>query len=189
MSSKNGDDHSHERSALDVAEERIAARQSAESEEALLEGLSAATEPPPSLAEEEAPLTQDDPLTAWKRRIPGKPVTLEQIHAGLIATCEYSEAAIEAGIKIARDVREVVQTVDERTRQMAYLTTKAEVTSAFAHKIDEDLVRTNETLNAVRREVQFLKDDMREVKEATSHLAAIKDMLAEIIIRIPDKPV
>ena len=192
---KNGDDkHAHDRSAMDVAEERLAARHEAEAaEEAdLLAGFTGSTEPPPmdgAGVEEHSPDTHDDPLSAWKRRIPGKPVTMDQIHQGLIAVCEYSEAAVEATIKIHQDVREVVQTVDDRTRQMAYLTAKVESTFVFANKIDEDLATTNATLAAMRKDVQFLKDDMKEVKEATLHLSAIKDMLAEIIMRLPDKPV
>ncbi len=171
---------------LEAVEQRIATRLRLETIPGPLR-----EEGPTSTAEEEpSPITEDDPLIAWKRRTPGKPVTLEQLHAGLIATCEYSEAAIEGGLKMASDVHEVVQTVDQRTRQIAILTAKAESTSAFVHKIDEEMAASNRLLAEVRRDVQFLKDDMREVKalsqQAALQLPVVKDMLGEILARLPD---
>jgi hypothetical protein len=139
--------------------------------------------------EEEEPLSSSDdidPLTEWKRRVPGKAVTLEQVHSGLIATCEYSEAAIEGGIKMAADVHEVVQTVALRTHQIEVLTAKVEVNSAFMNKVDEELASNNKALHEVRKDVQFLKDDLREVRDATRQIPAIKDMLGEILARLPE---
>jgi hypothetical protein len=156
MSDSNGEKPHRPVSPLEVVEKRIAARHASE-EEALQ-----IVEPDASTAHDtEPPVTEDDPLTAWKRRVPGKPITLEQIHAGLIATCEYSEAAIEGGIRMAADVHEVVQTVDQRTQQIAILTARAESTSAFVHRIDQELADKNVTLEAMRRDVQFLAGDER----------------------------
>ncbi len=177
MSEQNGNgDGDHPRTPLEVVEQRIATRLRLETVEVVPSG-------PPSSSEE-------DPLSAWKMRVPGKPVTLEQIHAGLIATCEYSEAAIEGGLKMAADVHEVVRTVDQRTQQIAILTAKAEVTSAFVHRVDEELASNNEILKAVRKDVQFLKDDVREIKqyalESARQLPVIKEMLADLIGRFPE---
>jgi hypothetical protein len=179
----NGDRPSRPSTPLEAVEARIAARMQAEP---LLVG---ATIPAPEglEVEEESPITEDDPLSSWKKRVPGKPVTLEQVHAGLIATCEYSEAAIEGGIKMAADVHEVVQTVDLRTQQIAMLTAKVETNSSHTHKVDEELSSANKMLSEVRRDVQFLKDDMREVKETTKKIPAIIDMLGEILARLPEK--
>src|ERR1700676_759104 len=99
MSDRNGDDKpSRPESPLEAVERRITTRLRVETAEAnQLKGQ----------VEEESPITGDDPLTAWKRKIPGKVVSLEQIHDGLIATCEYSEAAIEGGLKMASELHEV----------------------------------------------------------------------------------
>lgn len=136
--------------------------------------------------EDDPPTSSDDPLTAWKRRKPGEPVTLEQIHAGLIATCEYSEAAIEGGIKMAADVHEVVQTVELRSQQIAILTSRLETSISHVHKVDDELADNTKILAEVRKDVQFLKDDMREVKEHSKQIPAIKDMLGEILARLPE---
>jgi hypothetical protein len=178
MSDKNGNgDGDHSQTPLEAVQERIATRLRLETVEVVPMSV------PPSSSPEE------DPLTAWKMRVPGQPVTLEQIHAGLIATCEYSEAAIEGGLRMAADVHEVVKTVDQRTQQIAILTAKAESTSAFVHKVDDELASNNEILKAVRKDVQFLKDDVREIKEysmeSARQLPVIKEMLAEIIGRLP----
>lgn len=186
MSKDNGEKPSRPSSPLENVESRIAARQAMET----LHVEEYASEYPSNYSsvskEEEAPITEDDPLTAWKKRVPGKPITLEQIHAGLLATCEYSEAAIEGGIKMATDVHEIVRTVDARTQQIATLTAKAESTSKFVHKVDEELATNNKLLAEVRKDVQFLKDDVREIKEVSRQIPAIKDMLGEILARLPE---
>ena len=181
----NGDKPSRH-SSLDVVEEQIAARQAEEAQEASLGTLDVeASAPFPDVEEAPPSSTEDDPVNAWKRRVPGKPVTLEQIHAGLIATCTYSEAAIEATVKMAQDVNEVVRTVDDRTQQIAILTAKAESTNAFVHKVDAEMAEGNKLLSGLRKDVQFMKDDLRELKGVTQQLAAIKGMLVEIIARLP----
>ncbi len=185
MTDQNGEKPHRPSSPLEVVEQRIAARQAAETVETFQVGSSV----PPTVGvedEEPGPVTEDDPLTAWKRRKPGQDITLEQIHQGLIVMCEYSEAAIEGGIKMAADVYEIVQTVDQRTQQIATLTVKAEATSRFAHKVDEKLASSNKVLAEVRKDVQFLKDDMREVEAHCSQIPAIKEMLGEILARLPD---
>jgi len=170
---------------LDAVEQQIAALQAEEAQEASLETLDVEGSPHSPDVEEAPVSSEEDPLNAWKRRVPGKPVTLEQIHAGLIATCTYSEAAIEATVKMAQDVNEVVRTVDDRTRQIAILTAKMESTNAFVHKVDEELAEGNKLLAGLRKDVQFMKDDLRELKGVPQQLAAIKGMLVEIIDRLP----
>ena len=136
-----------------------------------------------------APPIEDDPdpLSSWKIREAGKPVTLEQIHSGLIAAVEYTKAAIEGTIKMTADLNEAV---DVRTKQINILSVKAESSSQFIHKLDEETAKTAKMLDGVRRDVQFMKDDVREIKvdarQAASQLPAIKELLGEILARLPD---
>jgi hypothetical protein len=187
MSTKNG--NGDKPTPLEAVEERIAARLATEHVSETLHHVGS-SEHPPGVEEEPISSVDADPLTAWKRRVPGKPVTLEQIHDGLIATCEYSEAAIEGGLKMASEVHEVAQTVEHHSQQIAVMTAKVESTSAFVHKVDEELATNSKLLVEVRKDVQFLKDDMREVKEisrlSSRQLPAIKDMLGEILARLPE---
>ena len=185
MSDQNGEKPSRPSSPLEAVEQRIAARHS--EEDALQVGV-LLTEPSPPMVEEGEgpPSTEDDPLTSWKKRTPGKPITMEQLHSGLIATCEYSEAAIEGGIKMAADVHEVVQTVELRTQQIAMLSAKVETNTTFVHRVDEELSVNNKQLAEVRRDVQFLKDDVREIKAAVGKIPAVIEMLGEILARLPE---
>jgi chromosome segregation ATPase len=167
MSEQNGD-KPHQYTALEMVEQHIAAQEAAEKgESSSIPGESESSE---------------DPLNAWKS---GKPVTLEQIHHGLIATCGYAEAAIESTIKMAADVHSLEQNVEQRTEQMAHLTAKLETTSVFMHRIDEELAVNNKQLSEVRRDVQYLKDEMREMKPLMRQIPAIKDILGEILGRLP----
>jgi hypothetical protein len=139
---------------------------------------------------EDDEVTDPDPLSSWKRRDPSRPVTLEQLHSGLIATYEYSKVAIEGHIQMAADVRDVVSAVDVRTQQIDGLSAKVESVTVFVHQIDTETAKTSKMLEGVRRDVQFLKDDVREIKvssaEAARQLPVIKDMLGEILARLPD---
>jgi hypothetical protein len=131
--------------------------------------------------------TDPDPLTSWRRREAGKPVTLEQIHSGLIAAVEYTKAAIEGNMRMTADLNEAV---DVRTEQIGGLSVKVESSAKFLHKLDEEFAKTNKMLDGVRRDVQFMKDDVREIKvdtrAAASQLPAIKELLGEILARLPD---
>lgn len=175
MSGQNGD-KPHRPHPTDVAQKSRIRPES-------VDVVSDSSIPPPS-GDEPDPF-EDDPLTAWKRRDPNKPVTLDQIHQGLIAVCEVSKAAMESGLKTAADVHELVQTIDQRTHQIAVLTAKVEATEKFAHKIDDEVARNNRLLVEIRRDVQFLKDDMRDVKEQTNKIPAILEILGEILARLP----
>jgi hypothetical protein len=133
----------------------------------------------------------DDPLTDWKRKGPGNSITLEQIHTGLIVTCEYSEAAIEGGLQTAHDVRAVVASAEVRNEMLLGLAVKVEATQIMVHQVDQELASGNKVLNEVRRDVQFLKDDVRVVLPAVESmmgdLRAIKSMLGDILVRLPER--
>jgi hypothetical protein len=128
-----------------------------------------------------------DPLTSWRQREAGKPVTLEQIHSGLIAAVEYTKAAIEGNLGMTVDLSDAVVV---RAEQISGLSAKVENLSAFVHKIDEESAKRDKVIDGVRRDVQFMKDDVREIKtdarEAASQLPAIKDLLSEILARLPE---
>jgi uncharacterized coiled-coil DUF342 family protein len=159
---------------LEVVEERLSAQE---------------TEDPstPEVESTEDVLSEEDPLTSWKRADPDQPVTLEQIHRGLVATSEYSEAAVEAVIKMASDVREISKSVTLCSEQIAILAAKIEVNSNLIDAVDKDLATCNKRISETRKEVQFLKDNMREVVVTVRQIPAIKDMLGEILSRLPDQ--
>ena len=135
----------------------------------------------------EEPDLDPDPLTSWRQRPGGKQVTLEQIHVGLIASVEYTKAAIAGNLKLANELNEALAV---RTEQISGLSAKVENLSAFVHKLDEEGGKTSKVIDEVRRDVRFMKDDVREIKtdarEAASQLPAIKDLLSEILSRLPE---
>lgn len=149
--------------------------------------------PPPP---EGSTVEEGDALFNWKKRIAGGAVTLDQIHIGLIAVVEYSEAAIESGIKMAADVRLVKNTLEAREEQLAVLATRIETAAQLAKKVEEEIAKTNKSLDAseaamlhVRRDVQYLKDEMVEVKDHVKQIPALKELLGEILERLPEPSV
>lgn len=147
--------------------------------------------------EESSPLSdEDDPLHAWKKRMEGSPITLELLHEGLISLSQFSEAAIEGGIKLAADVNRALPHVQRNadhikviSAKIETLASKVESISTHIHQVDEELAAVHKTLGFVRKDVQFLKDDIREIKEIVQQIPAIKDLLGEILVRLPEPKV
>lgn len=134
-------------SVLALVEQRVAERQAAE----------AAGEP--------------DPVHGWKRIPVGQPVTLNQLHEGLIAVSQISEAAIEEGIRIAADLKHVLPAIEQATAQFQGLLV--------------ELQRVQSTLVSVRKDIQALKDDTRDLTEQVRLVPAIKAMLGDVLMKLP----
>lgn len=128
----------------------------------------------------------EDPLYAWKRREDGKEPTLDQLHSGLIAVSQISEAAIEGGINMAADLNKALSTIAVTASQAATIASKTEANAAAIDKVDEDCARMDMGLKTVRKDVQSIKEDLAEVKLGIRQLPAIKEMLGEILTRLPD---
>lgn len=137
---------------------------------------------------EVVPGEESDFLSSWKKTEPWKPATLEQIHLGLISTYEYTKAAVENNVKMASDVRDIVGTLDMHTHHIEGLAAKVESVLAFSHQLDEDLVKEHLVLNTVRLCVQSMKEDVERMKEHVNQIPAIKDLLVDILTRLPAAP-
>jgi chromosome segregation ATPase len=137
-------------------------------------------------------ITPSDPLSDWKHKGPGNTVTLDEVHTGLIVTSEYAEAAIESGIQNTVALRASVAAANVRNELISGIAAKVEATQVMVHQVDQELANHNKTLDEVRRDVQFLKDDVRVVLPAVESmmgdLRAIKSMLGDILVRLPEKP-
>lgn len=169
MGDKNGkgDKPDAERTPLEQVAAQIEARRASE------EGV-----------EEAASSSEDDPTHKWKK--PGEPLTLEVLHAGLIAVSQFSEAAIEGGIKMAADLNKALPVIERTSSQVTTIASKVESISSHVHQVDGDVVQLSKTMNTVRRDVQFVKDTVAEMAEPVRQIPALKAMLGEILARLPE---
>src|SRR4051812_15797236 len=169
---KNGkNDKEADRTPLDLVEETIRARQAEERASGVM-----GTVPEPDY----------DPLHAWKKRVKEEPITLETLHDGLLVVSHFAEAAIEGGIRMSADLRKALPSIEQSATQFRVLSSKIESAASYADKVDEDLAKTNKVINSLRRDMQLIRDDVREVKETVRYLPAIKEMLGEILTRLPE---
>lgn len=159
---KNGGNPDHEPSPLEAVEAKLAA---------------AAEEERSGVVDTVDEAGSDDPARKWKR-LEDKQLTLEVLHQGLIAVSQYSEAAIEGGIKMAADLNRALPTIER-------LASKTETTSSHVHQVDEDVAKLTRTVNGLRKDVQFVKDTVAEMQAPIRQIPAIKDMLGEILGRLP----
>jgi hypothetical protein len=119
---------------------------------------------------------EGDPLYAWKLVPVGAPITTEQLHTGLLSVSQIAEAAIDMGVHISSDLRLVVQTLPTLEQTVAQL-----------RILNEQLLELNSLVTKTRREVQFLKDDTRDLAEKVRLVPAIKSMLADVLVRLPER--
>lgn len=155
-----------ERSALEEVREAIETRQA--EEEAL----------------PEIPDSVELPLS-WKT----DPVTLETLHEGLLAVSKISEAAIEQNIETANELKRVLPSIERSAILVEILAAKMEAVHHYTDHVDDDLVRIAKTLKMVRRSVQSIREDVAEMKGPVSQIPALKEMLGEILARLPAKQV
>lgn len=142
-----------QQSALEAVAEHIAAR-NLESD-------------PPRYSESES-----DPLYAWKSNSAGQPVTLQQIHTGLLSVSQIAEASIEIGVRTSADIKHIASALTE--------------TAAQLRSINADLVALHSIATSARREVQYMKDDLRETADKVAMVPTLKEMLRDVLVRLPD---
>jgi hypothetical protein len=129
---------------------------------------------------------EEDLLQSWKKRDPGRPISVEQVHTGLIAVSQISEAAIEGGIRMAADLNKVLPAIQVMASQIASIAVKTEINGKTTDRLDQDFAQVVGTLNAMRKDVQLVKDELVDLRETTRAIPALKEMLGEILIRLPD---
>lgn len=127
--------------------------------------------------------SSQDPVHGWKKR---DSVSLEDLREGLIAVSKISEAAIEGGLKMSADLRRVVGPFQVAYDQIRVLGPKIEANAQVINKVDADLAKMGKDVHQLKKSVQALQVDMQIVKENVSLLPAMKEMLGEIIARLPE---
>ena len=162
---------------LDEVKARIEARQAEEARSGVVSALDDPFAVVPASEDETDPLR-------WKKREGN--VTLEDLHEGLIAVSQYSEAAIEGGIKMAADLSKALPTIERTASQVTTVAAKHATTAAHVHQVDESVAALAKTMNAVRKDVQFVKDAVAEMQAPVRQIPAIKELLGEILARLPE---
>jgi hypothetical protein len=151
-SDNNGNGGAHDSdSPLEAVVQRVVERQQLEAAE-----LVDQTDGQPSEGE--------DLVHGWKRMTPGQPISLDQLHSGLLSVSQIAEAAIEMGVNITTDVRSIAHSVAQ---------------------LAETVKALSDLTTGLRKDVHYLRDDVREVQERARLVPAIKDMLTDIILRLP----
>jgi len=144
------------------------------------------------LAPDEEPLDLDD----WKSSLKTNQEALQKIHQGLVVIAETAEAAVEAMLLVARDQKShmsrsapAIDAVLITKDQIEAIGSKVAVCEAFVNQVDEMVAEDHKTLGLVRRDIHDIKVDLQLMKEQVSMLPAMKEMLGDIIARLPeDKP-
>lgn len=181
MSDDNGNHEKPSRTPLERVKERIAARIVEERGSGVMASIEEVS------PDDDGPTSDaNDPLYAWKRREDGTSPSLEQLHSGLVAVAEISEAAIEGGINMAADLHKALPAIDKASVQIGVIAAKTEANSKSIDEVDEDLSKLSKTVHGVRKSVQAMQVDIDEIKAHTRQIPAIKEMLGEIIARLPD---
>lgn len=139
------------------------------------------TEPPPS---DDIPV-DEHPSGKWKK---AEPLTLDVLHQGLVTVSKYSEAAVEGGIRMAADLNKALPAFERTVSQVMTIAAKVESTATHVHQVDDHVADLSRTMKAVRKDVQFIKDTVSEMAEPVRQIPAIKDLLGEIIARLPEPP-
>ena len=158
MSNRNGNGDSQPATALEEVAERIAARES----------------------DTDSGPTETD-VHAWKQQAPDATVAqnLARMHNGLISVAQFSEAAIEGGIKMAAEVHKLSSGFVTMTERVGSIVAKTEANTRSADQIDRSFMKTNE-------ELAFLKGEVADIKKKVELLPAMKDMLGDILARLPE---
>lgn len=70
--------------------------------------------------------------------------------------------------------------------QVNTIAAKVETTAHHVDQVDSDVARGNATLREVRKDMQFIKDNVAEMRAPVAQIPAIKDLLGEILARLPE---
>jgi hypothetical protein len=147
---ENGNDKDQEGSPLELVIQRLVEQQTVEAAEA-------------------ARGVPEDLVHGWKQT--QHPPTLGQLHAGLLSVSQIAEAAIELGVGISADIREILPTLQQVSTQL----------QAFS----VELRSVQDTLMTFKRDIQSLKEDTRDMADTVRSIPGIKLMLTEILTRLP----
>jgi len=122
----------------------------------------------------------------WKTIVEGAPLTIEVLHRGLISVSQTADAAIEAGIHIAGDLKKMAPAIERTAIQVATTAAKVEATATHVHQVEDEVSKLNKTVERIRKDVQFIKDTVAEMQDPVRQIPAIKELLGEILVRLPE---
>lgn len=131
-------------------------------------------------------------LDDWKSTIVSNQEDLRKIHKGLVVIAETAEASIEAVVAVAQEqkyhaqrITAPIESISVLREQVAAIGAKTESVLKFADKTDRILAETRKDTAQIRREVTEIKQEVLAIKDQISEIPALKQMLAEILTRLP----
>lgn len=130
----------------------------------------------------EDPDNRPDEFSHWKRQ-----ANVENLHRGLLEVSSIAEAAVEASLQFRAELRRAVPVIERTTAIVEAMGPRVESTLWLAHKIDDELAKANKTIQELRIAVQGVQTNIDAMKGPIAQIPAIKDLLGEILARLPDR--
>lgn len=135
--------------------------------------------------------SQED-LDDWKAQIASNQEDLRKIHKGLVVIAETAEASIEAVVAVAHEQRlhaqrttAPIESITVIREQVQAIGAKTEAVAKYADKTDRILAESRKDLSKIKDEVADIKQDVLAIKEQINEIPALKEMLGEILKRLP----
>lgn len=130
------------------------------------------------------PDAQDsDELHAWASR---EKVSLEDLREGVLVVSKIAEAAIEANITNAASIRKLTGPLQVVTEQVKIIAAKESLTSRSVEQMGTEFSRVSQEVHRLRVSMQGVEVEQRRMREKVDQIPAIKDLLMEILARLPD---
>lgn len=133
-----------------------------------------------------------DDLDDWKAQIASNQEDLRKIHKGLVVIAETAEASIEAVVAVAQEQRlhaqrsaAPIESITVLREQVLAIGAKTEAVAKFADKTDRILAESRKDLGKIKDEVAVIKQDVIAIKDQINEIPALKEMLGEILKRLP----
>lgn len=124
-----------------------------------------------------------DELHAWASR---EKVTLEDLREGVLVVSKIAEAAIEANIANAGNIRKLQGPLQLVTEQVKIIAAREALTSRATEQIGTEFSRVSQEVHRLRVSMQGVEVEQRLMREKVDQIPAIKDLLMEILARLPD---